>query len=140
MLRADKNARIVKLPFSIPRVFTGRYALASGRRTFDARWTKPARDAIMARQEEDPVSLLRNGARVYWLFQDCFYWEDEGLMADDVKALALQRTRRRERQLATAPRDENQLGLELRERDVAAPMAETSRARRGSLKSKHSDS
>ena len=40
--------------------------------------------------------------RAYWIFKDCFYWEDDGLSADDVKALALQRIRKRDRQLATA--------------------------------------
>jgi hypothetical protein len=102
VLRADKNARLVKLPFSVPRFFSGRYALVSGRRTFEPRWTKTAARAIEAEQKENPVVLLEDGARVYWLFQDCFYWEDEGLTAEDVRALALQRSRRRERQLATA--------------------------------------
>ena len=102
MLRAVKNARIVKLPFSIPRLFTGRFAFTAGKRTFDARWTKAACDAILARQGEHPVQLVQVEGRVNWLFQDCFYWEDEDLTAEDVKALALQRTRRRERRLATA--------------------------------------
>src|SRR6185312_11961653 len=51
---------------------------------------------------EQPVQLVSHEERVYWLFKDCFWWEDEGLGADDVKALVLQRMRRRERQLATA--------------------------------------
>jgi hypothetical protein len=102
VLRADKKAEIVKLPWSLPRMFTGRYALAAGNRVFDARWRKGTLDAILARQADEPVELLRHEHRVYWTFKDCFYWEDEELSADDVKALALQRIRKRERQLSTA--------------------------------------
>ena len=102
MLRADKNARIVKLPLSLPRLFTGRYAFSSGKRAFDVRWTKGAMKAIMAGQTERPVPLVRAEARVYWAFRGCFYWDDEDLTAEDVKALVLQRARRRERQLETA--------------------------------------
>jgi hypothetical protein len=102
LLRADKNARIAKLPFSLPRLFTGRYALVSGKRTFEARWTKSANRAIEAEQHQNPVELFNIDARTYWAFQDCFYWDDDGLTAEDVKALVFQRTRRHERQLATA--------------------------------------
>jgi HNH endonuclease len=102
VLRADKKAEIVKLPLSLSRLFTGRYALVSGLRTFDARWNKAQVDAMAARQAEQPVLLLRHEERAYWLFRDCFWWEDEGLEPGDVKALVLQRMRRRERQLATA--------------------------------------
>ena len=59
-------------------------------------------DAIWAQEAESPVELVREDERVYWAFKGCFYWEDEDLSAADVKALVLQRIRRRERQLATA--------------------------------------
>lgn len=102
VLRADKNAHFVKLPPSLPRLFMGRYALASGKRIFEARWRKTTIEALKILQRENPVALVRVEKRVYWTFQDCFYWEDAALTAEDVKALVLQRTRKRERQLATA--------------------------------------
>jgi hypothetical protein len=103
LLRADKNAEIVRLPLSLISLFVGRrYTLASGKRTFDVRWSKAGRDALLAEQLHDPVLLHHDGARGYWMFQDCIYWEGEDLEAQDVKALVLQRTRKRERQLATA--------------------------------------
>ncbi len=102
MLRADKKAEIVKLPLNLRRLFTGRYALASGRRTFDVRWSKAEVEAIAAQQAESPVELVRHDQRAYWIFRDCFYWEDVGLSAEDVKALALQRIRKHDRQLANA--------------------------------------
>ena len=102
MLRADKKAEIVKLPLNLRRLFTGRYALASGKRTFDARWSKVEVEAIAAQQAESPVKLVRQDERAYWIFRECFYWEDDGLSADDVKALALARIRKHDRQLANA--------------------------------------
>jgi hypothetical protein len=102
VLRADKNAEFVRLPTSLARLFTGRYALQSGKRVFDARWKARDVDRLMEEQLDHPVELLRLDRRVYWIFRDCFYWEEEGLSAEDVKALVLQRVRKRERQLATA--------------------------------------
>ena len=102
MLRADKKAEIVKLPLNLRRLFTGRYALASGTRTFDVRWSRAEVEAIAAQQAESPVELVRHDQRAYWIFKDCFYWEDDGLSADDVKALALQRIRKQDRRLANA--------------------------------------
>ena len=102
MLRADKKAEIVKLPLNLRRLFTGRYALASGRRTLDVRWSGAEVEAIAAQQAESPVELVRHDQRAYWIFRDCFYWEDDGLSADDVKALALQRIRKQDRRLANA--------------------------------------
>jgi HNH endonuclease len=102
VLRADKNAEFVRLPISLARLFTGRYALQSGKRVFDERWKARDVDRLMEEQLEHPVEVLRLDKRAYWIFRDCFYWEDEALSAEDVKALVLQRIRKRERQLATA--------------------------------------
>ncbi len=102
MLRADKNAEFVRLPFSLARLFTGRYALQSGKRLFDARWKAREVDRLTEKQLKDPVEVVRLDKRAYWMFRDCFYWEEEALSAEDVKALVLQRIRKRERQLATA--------------------------------------
>ena len=102
MLRVDNNAEFVRLGISIPRLFTGRYALQSGKRLFDARWKGRALDHLTEEQRDRPVELVTAGKRVCWIFRDCFYWDDEGLEVEDVKALLLQRIRKRERQLATA--------------------------------------
>jgi hypothetical protein len=102
VLRADKNAEFVRLPFSLARLVTGRYALQSGKRLFDARWKARDVDRLMNEQLQHPVEVVRLDKRAYWMFRDCFYWEEDALSAADVKALVLQRIRKRERQLATA--------------------------------------
>lgn len=102
MLRADKNADFVVLPWSISRMFTGRYALQSGKRIFDVRWKRPWVDQAEVLQKEQPVVLFALDKRSYWWFHDCVYWDDDGLSADDVKALVLQRERSQQRKLQTA--------------------------------------
>lgn len=40
--------------------------------------------------------------RCYWMFEDEFWWEDEGLSADQIKALILAGRVRRQRKIQTA--------------------------------------
>ena len=102
MLRADKNAKIVLLPWTVVGMFTGRYALQSGKRVFDVRWKRDWFERASALQREEPVQLFLLDPRSYWWFHDGIFWDDDGLSADDVKALALQRERSQQRKLQTA--------------------------------------
>jgi 5-methylcytosine-specific restriction endonuclease McrA len=45
---------------------------------------------------------LRDGKRNLWQFLGDFYWDDDSLDAEDVKALVLQRKRRLEQKLQSA--------------------------------------
>lgn len=56
----------------------------------------------MRRQADEPVAVLHDERRTWWLFRERTYWEDDGLSEADVKALALQRDERRARQLERA--------------------------------------
>jgi len=102
VLRADNNAQLVILPWSLGRMITGRHAVKSGKRVFDLRWKEDAIAAIRESQKSSPVAMLRNGRRVLWYFHGNFYWDDDGLVAEDVKALLLQRERRLQQKLQTA--------------------------------------
>jgi 5-methylcytosine-specific restriction endonuclease McrA len=102
VLRVDNRLELVRLPWSLGRMFTGRYTVQSGKRILSVRWKQPAYEAMRARQQDDPVAVLRDGRRMLWHFHDCFYWEDEGLNEDDVKALVYQRERRSQQKLQTA--------------------------------------
>ena len=88
--------------WSLGGLFTGRYAVQSGKRVFDIRWKQVGFEAVRAEQNDNPVPLLRNGHRMLWQFHDRFYWDDDDLEADDVKALALQRERQLNQKLKTA--------------------------------------
>ena len=87
MLRVDNRLELVRLLWTPVRMFTGRYALMSGKRILTFRWKRVAFESIQAGQTDAPVQLIRDGKRTLWHFHDCFYWEDEGLDADDVTEL-----------------------------------------------------
>jgi 5-methylcytosine-specific restriction endonuclease McrA len=101
-LRINNDAQVVRLPWTFFRLFTGRYAIQSGRAVFDPRWKRARMDAIIDQQRIRPVSVARVKRRVLWYFTDSFYWDDEGYKADDVKALVLKRQRRRDQELRAA--------------------------------------
>jgi 5-methylcytosine-specific restriction endonuclease McrA len=90
------------LSWTLGRMFTGRYAIVSGKRVHPPRWKREPFEALNATQKENPVPMVRDAKRVLWCFHDNFYWDDEGLEADDIKALVLQRERRSQQKLQTA--------------------------------------
>jgi 5-methylcytosine-specific restriction endonuclease McrA len=102
VLRADKNAEVVIVPWTFMGMFTGRYAVQSGRRIFYARWKRDGIDAVRETQQREPVAMIQNGKRTLWHFHDDFYWDDDGLAGEDIKALVLQRERRLQQRLQTA--------------------------------------
>jgi 5-methylcytosine-specific restriction endonuclease McrA len=90
------------MPWTPDALFLGRYAVRSGKTIYDRRWKKSSFQDLKARQQNDPVKLVRNGRRVLWHFHNQFYWDDNELEAADVKALVLQRERREHQKLQTA--------------------------------------
>jgi HNH endonuclease len=102
MLRVDNKAEIVRLPWTFGGLFTGRYAVQSGKHLFARRWKKGPINSIVAAQSTTPVSMIQDGRRTLWYFVDRFYWDDDGLDADDIKALVLQRKRRLQQRVQTA--------------------------------------
>jgi hypothetical protein len=103
VLRVDNKVEFVKLPWSLARMFSGRYALRSGKRIIGGMWKQAGFELIKTTQAKSPVSLVMDGPRrTLWHFHNCFYWEDEGLAVGDVRALVLQRERRNQQKLNTA--------------------------------------
>jgi hypothetical protein len=79
-----------------------RYAVQSGRKIIELRWSKAQMGDAQTAQATEPVHVWLDGRRNLWLFLDCFYWDDDGLDADDIKALVLQRKRRLEQKVQSA--------------------------------------
>ena len=102
MLREDKKLELIRLDATLPRMFTGRWALQSGQRIYSDRWKDAQVAAWCDEQVRQPVLLRRERRRSLWWFRDRFYWDDDGHSSDDVKALALQRLRREDRRLKSA--------------------------------------
>jgi 5-methylcytosine-specific restriction endonuclease McrA len=102
MLRVDNNAQVVRLPWTISGMFTGRWAIQSGKRVFPVRWKSAHIENVISSQGHEPVPMLKERQRALWYFHDKFYWDDDGLAAEDVMALVLQRERRLQQKLNTA--------------------------------------
>lgn len=99
MLREARNATVVRRLTLLGR----RYELRLGDRPAGAAWRARAFARLTAAQLHTPVAVLATGeGRTYWLFEDRWYWEDQGLEPQDVLALARERRRRRRRALERA--------------------------------------
>ncbi|MFA4966312.1 MAG: hypothetical protein WC709_11875 [Thermoleophilia bacterium] len=59
---------------------------------------------LMAAQEHVPVPVADDvpKGRVWWLFEDKFYWEDEGYGEEEVRALILERRAQTEERVQAA--------------------------------------
>jgi 5-methylcytosine-specific restriction endonuclease McrA len=57
---------------------------------------------VLAEHEHRPVEVAVIGARTYWMFRGRCWWEHDGLGADDVHALLLDRELRQARRLERA--------------------------------------
>ena len=79
-----------------------RWRLQAGATPVTAPIPRRAVRAHAALQRERPVLLAADGPRGWWWFRDRIYREDDGLRAEDVRALALERERRRARALERA--------------------------------------
>ena len=77
-------------------------------------WTENQYQALLEKQQEDPVHVLsdKDSGRAWWMFRDKFYWEDENLKEIEVKALLLERVRKREQRIRRAMRSMEQESLE----------------------------
>lgn len=100
LLRRDTTATLAKSGISI----FSRYRFETA--GFDAPRSlhQGAYDAIQRAQAEMPVLVAEDEARRrrWWLYQDEFYWEDEGYEARGVMALILDRGTQKERRLKRA--------------------------------------
>ncbi len=103
MLRVDNKAQLIKLPWTLTRTISGhRYAVQSGRKVMELRWSKVQVGAAQEEQASEPVLMWHEGRRNLWQYLDGFWWDDGGLDAEDVKALVLQRKRQQEQKLRSA--------------------------------------
>jgi len=99
MLREVKDARFARHGRTL---LGARWVFACGAAVSDRTWSRRGLQALREVQHDEPVAVLRDGPRVYWIHADRFYWEDEGLQAHDVRALVFAREARRRRALERA--------------------------------------
>ncbi|MBJ7455039.1 MAG: HNH endonuclease [Thermoleophilia bacterium] len=78
-----------------------RRRFVSGRREF-AFISGGVHRAILREQESVPVAVAEDERRTWWMFRGRFFWEDDGLEADEVMALVHERERRLRRRIERA--------------------------------------
>lgn len=98
MLREVKNAAWVR-----EGLLLRRYVFVTGNLRGTCRLRAAALAELEAAQRDRAVAVATGPRdRTYWWCLDRFYWEDEGLSADDVHALAYERRLRAQRKLERA--------------------------------------
>ena len=98
MLRVDKRAGFA----TEGAWFWKRHRFGSGRKVAQRPVSPRVLAELAALQEDEPVALLQHKGRCWWWFHDGFYWEDDGLSAEDVMALVVERELRARRKLERA--------------------------------------
>jgi hypothetical protein len=79
-----------------------RYDLLVGKRKASKSCSTSVFRSLQAGQASRPQRLGELGGKAYWLFEERFYSEDEGLAQEDVLALVRDRERRKQRKLERA--------------------------------------
>jgi HNH endonuclease len=116
VLREIKNPRFARRLT----LFGWRYDFMLGNRPSAGSWRSKRYRAIVEAQRLQPAELFSSQGRMYWLFEDRVYWEDEGLGAQDLLALVRDRQRRQERKLQRAHAALAADGAAVRRRDAIA--------------------
>lgn len=102
MLRRANN---IRLAFR-PSIFTGRgrVTIFVGRQSYNLHDKVHKDDWANDRvnQQSYPVCVLNTGDRQLWQFQERFYWDDDGLGADQVYALLVTRQERQQQRIKRA--------------------------------------
>ena len=100
MLRRDTSAWFEKSGISI----FSRYRFVSGSLAAPRSLSRAGFQRLQRRQQEEPLAVLFDAdrRRRWWWFRNEFLWEDDGLTADEVRVLALERHEARERRLRRA--------------------------------------
>ena len=100
MLHRDTTARFEKKGVW----FLAEYRLVLNGSPSARRWNAAKGADVLRSQASEPIALVEDAGRrrTWWMFRHEIYWEDEGLDATEVKALALDRLTRKERRISRA--------------------------------------
>ena len=92
MLKRDKKAEFLEVG-----IVSMKYQFTTDKNFSKSSLSKSKYIKLLELQSSDPVKVMAEEdiGKNWWMFQDEFYIEDEGLSADDVKAFALKGTRKK---------------------------------------------
>lgn len=81
-----------------------RFCFTDGRARTQGYLTQEQYDAVLTLQKTMPVSVMRDQqtGRQWWMFDDTFWYDDEGLTAEAVRALVLDQALRKRKRIERA--------------------------------------
>ena len=88
MLRKETKGEFVESG-----TFSVKYQFSVGKKISQTKLSKSKYNSLLQIQRLDPVKIMtdQEKGRTWWMFQDGFYIENEGLTGDSVKAFALEK-------------------------------------------------
>ena len=86
MLRKEKKGKFVESG-----TFSTKYQFSANKKISKTKLSKSKYNSLLQLQNLDPVNIMtdQEKGRTWWMFQENFYVENDGLTGDDVKAFAL---------------------------------------------------
>ena len=89
MIRKEKKGDFIESG-----TFSTKYQFSVGKKVSKTKLSKSKYSSLLQMQSLDPVKIMtdQEKSRTWWIYQDVFYIENEGMSGDDVKAFALQKS------------------------------------------------
>jgi len=99
MLRRDPNGKFLESG-----IIFKKYQFCSGKAIAIGKIKASVFQDLLKVQNQEPMPVLFNSDinKKWWMFQGMFYWENEGLSSYEVKALILEKIKKKERKLKNA--------------------------------------
>ncbi len=87
MIRKEKKGSFIESG-----TFATKYQFSAGKKISQTKLSKSKYNSLLQIQTLDPVKIMadQEKSRTWWMFQDGFYIENEGMSGDDVKVFALE--------------------------------------------------
>ena len=89
MIRKEKKADFIERG-----TLSTKYQFSVGKKISKTKLSKSKYSSLLQIQSLDPVKIMTDQEkhRTWWMYQDGFYIENEGMSGDDVKAFAMENT------------------------------------------------
>ena len=88
MIRKEKKGEFIENG-----TFSTKYQFSINKRVSNSKLSKSKYNSLLQLQSLDPVKIMtdQEKRKAWWMFQDGFYVENDGMSGDDVKEFALKK-------------------------------------------------
>ncbi len=94
MIRKEKKGNFIESG-----TFSSKYQFSVGKKISQTKLSKSKYNSLLKLQSVDPVKIMtdQKKGRTWWMYQDGFYIENEGMSGDDVKAFVMEMVAKKNR-------------------------------------------